>query len=70
MIRKPLSYREKQLTALRITYMGGYSGYFVGDVARLLRKGFSVEEMKAAAVDDTMRKWIDDAVSKMPQGEP
>lgn len=59
-----MPYRVKQLIALRITYMGGYSGYFKGDVARLLGMGFTVEEMKATAVDDTMRKWIDNALTQ------
>lgn len=58
---KPLTFREKQLVSLRISYMGGYTGYFHDGVKRLLRMGFMREEMLAACIDETMKEWVNRA---------
>lgn len=63
MTRK-LTLREKRLVALRLTYMGGYTGYFAQRVHALIADGFTPEELLAVAVDDTMRKWIADALTQ------
>lgn len=56
-----IPYREKQLSALRMWYRGGYTEYFAQQVRRLIAAGYTPEELLDASVDDTMRKWIDDA---------
>lgn len=63
-----LNWHEKQLVSLRVRYLGGHSHMFRDGVHRLLKLGFTPDEMKAADVDDTMRKWIDDAGEQAPRG--
>ena len=58
---KPLTFREKQLVSLRISYRGGYTGYFRAGVLRLLKMGFTREEMLAACVNDEMKDWVNRA---------
>lgn len=56
--------RKKPLVALRMTYRGGYSVFFDRSVKALLKKGYTQDELLDAAVDDTMRKWIDNAIAQ------
>ena len=63
-----MPFREKQLAALRMWYRGGYTGYFAAQTRRLLRMGFTREELLSACIDDTMRKWIDDAGKQAARG--
>lgn len=62
-----MTYNQKQIAALRLWYRGGYSGYFVQQVRRMISQGLTPEELLAASVDDRMRKWIEDALPKVPQ---
>ncbi len=65
-----MSYNQKQIAALRVWYRGGYTGYFTALVRRMLEDGYTYEELVAASVDSTMREWINDALPKMPKGNP
>lgn len=60
-----IPYRKKQIISLRLCYLGGYTGYFANQLRRMLDMGFTVEEIKSKAVDDAMRKWIDNAVPQV-----
>ena len=57
-----LTYHEKQIVSLRLSYMGGYSYAFRKKVFWLLDNGFDVEELKGRCVDDHMKRWLYDAV--------
>jgi len=61
---RSLTFREKQLAALRLWYRGGYSGYFAQQACRMLVAGFTPGDLLAASVDDRMRKWIEDAIAQ------
>ena len=53
-----ITFRDKQFMSLRISYMGGYTGYFSIQMFRMLGMGIPVDEIISRSVDDTMREWV------------
>jgi hypothetical protein len=50
--------QKKKIAALRMYYLGGYSGYFKAQVRKILADGCSLSDLYASCVDDTMREWV------------
>lgn len=54
--------RKKPLVSLRMYYRAGYKDYFTSLTNKLLRIGYSKEEIYNACVDNYMKQWVNEIV--------
>lgn len=64
-----MTYHQKQIAALRIWYRGGYTFYFKKQALKMLASGFTKDDLIASSVNDEMKRWVEYALSKVPQGD-